>query len=72
MTTFEELNKAVEDAKGQLSKLDLVTSRLAKMLVNRLHTLNQLGRNWSDEHRILCALKRELKNYDMSKHRWVG
>ena len=60
---WDEMNQAVEDAKKTISRADLVVGQMAAMAAGRLRKANV-------SYSTLCALKRELSQYDMTRGRW--
>lgn len=60
---WNEFSEAVEDARETMRGADIAVQRLAKLLPGRLRTSGI-------DHATLCALKRDLADYNMQTHRW--
>lgn len=63
---IDEMRQAVVDAENILLRVDLVTEDLAKLLVGRLRKIPRTWRNTN----VLCSLKRELQNFNITTKRW--
>lgn len=63
---INEMRAAVVDAENILRRVDLVTEDLAKLLVGRLR---KIPRTWANTN-VLCNLKRELQNFNITTRRW--
>lgn len=61
MNVFDQMRSAVSEAESTLLAADMVSDRIAKILVGRLRHCN-----WQQ----LDALKRELKNYNARTGEW--
>lgn len=60
---FDEMQQAVNQAKGTLSLADKFVAQMANMIAGRLRK----GGVWGS---TLCALKRELADYNMHTGKW--
>lgn len=63
---YEQMLEAVEEAERTLRCADIIATHLAKMLVGRLHKVEN---SWSGTQ-VLCRLKRELRAFNMTTKRW--
>lgn len=63
---WDEFNEAVNDAEKTLRYADMAAEKAGKMLIGRLRSLPKTRSN----HKTLCYLKRELKNFNMSTGQW--
>ena len=62
INSFNELRSIVESA-------DHSTRRILPCIAGRLQ-LSGAGKNWEDAN-ALTALKRELRNWDITKRQWI-
>jgi hypothetical protein len=66
--TYDEMFKAIEEAKQTISIAETQAHNMAKFLVGRLRMVNRAG-YWG-EHDTLCKLKRELRDFNITTRRW--
>ena len=66
MGTIEEVQQAVNEANRLQNAVDANSLGMAKLLVGRL---GSISRKWGG-HETLCALKRELSNYNATTGEW--
>lgn len=60
--TYEEMNEALQRAETTMNICDSVSTKIARLLVGRLHKVNGGS--------VLRALKAELTHYDSRTGRW--
>ena len=63
---FDEMNSAVQDAERTIRIANTTTSKLLKMLVGRLRTVD----NNYQSRKALAALKKELSQYNVKSGTW--
>lgn len=61
--TFDEMSRAVEEANSTIRKADMHVNKMAHICAGRLRAAG-VG------HTALCALKRELADYNMHTGEW--
>lgn len=66
MNKYDEFKSAIDEADETMRVLDLMAYRLAQMLVGRLRKIG----NHNYPNPTLCALKKELSNYNMTTGKW--
>ena len=65
---FSEFKDAVYDAEVTTRRADHISNQIAQILVGRLRSVTK-GNMYSD-HNILCALKKELSQYNARTREW--
>ena len=63
-----ELIDAVNDAERTTKQANRFYNKLANFLVGKLRLVTANNMSW--DHDTLCALKRELSQYDAKKRQW--
>lgn len=61
--TYDEINRAMNEAKWLMEKADIVAERALPLVAGRLHMLD-IG------HDVLRQLKRELSRYNTHTGKW--
>ena len=59
--TFNDMFSAVQEARETLRVAAVYNDRMAELIIPNIRNLSKSN---------LCALKRELKNFDMHKRAW--
>lgn len=62
MNPFDDVRVAVDNARAQIRAVDSIATAMVRLLVGRLRCCTD---GWA-----LAALKRELRDFDMTTKRW--